>query len=173
MGPLLLAATPERGLRCLQFDRGSLPKAGKNEIWIESNEHLKSYLEQVDAYFRGELRTFTGKLDLIGTEFQKDCWNALLQVPYGKTCSYGDIARAIGRPQASRAVGMANHVNPIAIIVPCHRIVGANGTLTGYGGGLSTKEKLLQLEGSDFCVGKPSQKAARDGTASLQTSFEY
>jgi methylated-DNA-[protein]-cysteine S-methyltransferase len=172
-GPLLLAATEEKGLRLLNFDRGKLPPTGKDEIWIESSEHLKSYVEQVNAYFRGELRNFTCKLDLIGTEFQKDCWKALLQVPYGKTCSYGDIARAIGRPLASRAVGMANHDNPIAIIVPCHRIVGANGTLTGYGGGLSTKEKLLRLEGADFRVAKPSPKAAREEVASQQASFEY
>ena len=173
VGSLLLAATPEKGLRLLNFDRGKLPQAGKDEVWIESSEHLKTYIEQVGAYFRGELRDFTCKLDLIGTEFQKDCWNALLQVPYGKTCSYGDIARAIGRPQASRAVGMANHANPIAIIVPCHRIVGANGTLAGYGGGLSTKEKLLRLEGADFSVTKPSLKENRESAGSQQIGFEY
>lgn len=173
VGPLLLAATLEKGLRCLHFDRGKLSPKGKDELWIESNEHLRPYIEQVNAYFRGELRNFTCKLDLIGTEFQKDCWNALLQVPYGKTCTYGDIARTIGRPLAFRAVGMANHDNPIAIIVPCHRIVGANGTLTGYGGGLSTKEKLLQLEGADFRVAKPSPKINRERVASQQTSFKY
>jgi methylated-DNA-[protein]-cysteine S-methyltransferase len=173
VGPLLLAATSEKGLRCLNFDRGKFPSTGKDDVWIESSEHLKSYVEQLNAYFRGELRDFTCKLDLIGTEFQKDCWNALLQVPYGKTCSYGDIARAIGRPQAFRAVGMANHDNPIAIIVPCHRIVGANGTLTGYGGGLSTKEKLLRLEGADFRMAKSSPKTAREKTSSEQASFEY
>lgn len=159
VGPLLLAAT-EKGLRCLQFDRGKLP-SGKNEIWIESPEHLHVYEEQLDAYFRGELREFTCKLDLIGTDFQKDCWKALLQIPYGKICSYVDIARKIGRPKASRAVGQANHVNPVAIIVPCHRVVGANGALTGYGGGLSTKEKLLQIEGVEF-------RASRCSVASHQ-----
>jgi len=146
-GPLLLAAT-ENGLRCLQFFRGKLPPPGKDEVWIESRERLLPYEQQLDAYFRGDLRQFTCKLDLIGTEFQKDCWQALLRIPYGKTRSYAAIAREIGRPQAFRAVGQANHDNPIAIIVPCHRVVGANGTLTGYGGGLNTKEKLLRLEGA-------------------------
>src|ERR1700733_6198223 len=129
-GPLLLAAT-EKGLRCLQFHRGVMPPAAKDEIWIESREYLQPYEDQLNAYFRGELREFSCKLDLIGTEFQKDCWKALLRIPYGQTCSYGDIAREIGRPQAFRAVGLANHDNPIAIIVPCHRVLGANGTLTG------------------------------------------
>ena len=146
-GPLLLAAT-EKGLRCLQFFRGKLPPPGRDEVWIESRERLLPYEQQVQAYFRGDLRQFTCKLDLIGTEFQKDCWQALLRIPYGKTRSYADIAREIGRPHAFRAVGQANHDNPIAIIVPCHRVVGANGTLTGYGGGLNTKEKLLRLEGA-------------------------
>jgi len=146
-GPLLLAAT-ENGLRCLQFFRGKLPPPGRDEVWIESRERLLPYEQQLAAYFRGDLRQFTCKLDLIGTEFQKDCWQALLRIPYGKTRSYADIAREIGRPHAFRAVGQANHDNPIAIIVPCHRVVGANGTLTGYGGGLNTKEKLLRLEGA-------------------------
>jgi methylated-DNA-[protein]-cysteine S-methyltransferase len=146
-GPLLLAAT-EKGLRCLHFFRGKLPPPGKGEVWIESRERLLPYEQELEAYFRGDLRQFTCKLDLIGTEFQKDCWQALLRIPYGKTRSYADIAREIGRPHAFRAVGQANHDNPIAIIVPCHRVVGANGTLTGYGGGLNTKEKLLRLEGA-------------------------
>ena len=154
VGTLLLAAT-EKGLRCLQFDRGDLPSA-KNEIWIESPENLKIYADQLNAYFRGELREFTCRLDLIGTEFQKDCWKALLEIPYGITCSYADIAGKIGRPKAFRAVGQANHMNPIAIIVPCHRVIGASGTLTGYGGGLSTKEKLLRLEGTEFHIAAPS-----------------
>src|ERR1700761_6250772 len=94
-GPLLLAA-PDKGLRYLLFDHGKAPSAGKDEVWIESGEHLQDYENQLNAYFHGELREFTCKLDLIGTQFQKDCWEALLQVPYGETCSYGDIARAIG-----------------------------------------------------------------------------
>jgi len=174
VGPLLLAAT-KSGLRCVQFCKGKLPAPGKDEVWIESREHLRPYELQLEAYFRGELREFTCKLDLIGTQFQKDCWQALLRIPYGKTCSYADIARAIGRPNAFRAVGQANHDNPLAIIVPCHRVLGANGTLTGYGGGLNTKERLLRLEGATFRVaGKPSaslESGNRD--ESPQASFQY
>lgn len=149
VGPLLLAAT-EAGLRCVHFCKGPLPPLAKDEIWIESREHLRPYEEQIAAYFRGELRHFSCKLDLIGTQFQKDCWEALLRIPYGETRSYAEVAREIGRPKAFRAVGQANHDNPVAIIVPCHRVLGANGTLTGYGGGLSTKEKLLRLEGATY-----------------------
>lgn len=172
-GPLLLAATG-KGLRCLHFDKGKMPIPGKKEVWIESREHLQPYADQIMAYFRGELREFTCKLDLVGTEFQKDCWQALLRIPYGKTCSYADIAREIGRPQAFRAVGMANHDNPIAIIVPCHRVLGANGTLTGYDGGLSTKEKLLRLEGAEFRAPKVVSTPGKDESARpRQEKFQY
>ena len=160
-GPLLLAVT-KNGLRCLQFFRGQMPAPGKGEVWIESRERLLPYVLELEAYFRGDLRQFTCKLDLIGTQFQKDCWRALLRIPYGKTRSYAEIAREIGRPHAFRAVGQANHDNPIAIIVPCHRVVGANGTLTGYGGGLNTKEKLLRLEG-----------ALQSQPVSQQARFDY
>lgn len=174
VGPLLLAATA-KGLRCLHFCKGTMPRPGKDEIWIESAEHLRPYISQLESYFRGELRAFTFELDLVGTQFQKDCWQALLRIPYGETCSYADIARAIGRPNAFRAVGQANHDNPIAIIVPCHRVLGANGTLTGYGGGLSTKEKLLRLEGAKFRLkAKPSASSNVDNTVELpQASFQY
>jgi len=145
IGPLLIAASSQ-GLCALHF-QGKLPKPAKSEVWIESERHLRPYQEQIEAYFRGELREFTCALDLQGTAFQKKCWEALCRIPYGQTCSYADIAIAVGSPQAFRAVGQANHNNPVAIIVPCHRVVGANGTLTGYGGGLSVKEKLLRLEG--------------------------
>lgn len=143
-GELLLAAG-EHGLRCLQFG-GELPRRKNNETWTESPQILQPYASQLDAYFHGELREFTCKLDLEGTEFQKKCWNALLQIPYGKTRSYADIARQIGRPRSFRAVGQANHHNPVAIIVPCHRVITSSGTLGGYGGGLPVKEMLLQLE---------------------------
>jgi methylated-DNA-[protein]-cysteine S-methyltransferase len=146
VGPLLLAAT-EKGLRWLQFDRGNLPGTIEGEVWIESAEALQPYTTQLRAYFRRELETFTCELDLQGTTFQKECWEALRAIPYGTTCSYADIARKVGRPRAVRAVGQANHRNPVAIIVPCHRVIGAGGSLTGYGGGLEIKEKLLQLEG--------------------------
>lgn len=145
IGPLLLGAT-EKGLRYLLFDQSKLPQILKGEIWIESPAVLKPYKEQLAAYFRGQLREFTCHLDLHGTAFQKKCWAALCSIPYGATCSYADLARKVGSPRAFRAVGQANHHNPVAIIVPCHRVIGANGALTGYGGGLSVKEKLLRLE---------------------------
>ena len=87
-------------------------------------------------------------LDLRGTDFQLRCWNALVKIPYGKTCSYGDLARTVGSPRGFRAVGMANHDNPIPIIVPCHRVITSDHKLGGYGGGLDVKEKLLHLEGA-------------------------
>jgi methylated-DNA-[protein]-cysteine S-methyltransferase len=173
VGPLLLAAT-ENGLRCVHFHKGKLPAPGKDEVWIESRDYLRPYEMQLEAYFRGELREFTCKLDLIGTQFQKHCWQALLRIPYGQTCSYADIARAIGRPTAFRAVGQANHDNPLAIIVPCHRVLGANGTLTGYGGGLSTKEKLLRLEGAAFRVAaKASASVGESKSHESQATFQY
>ncbi|HEV7550415.1 MAG TPA: methylated-DNA--[protein]-cysteine S-methyltransferase [Candidatus Angelobacter sp.] len=174
VGPLLLAATG-KGLRCLHFYKGTLPPAAKDEVWIQSPEHLRPYELQLDAYFRGELRAFTCELDFTGTQFQKDCWQALLRIPYGETCSYGDIANAIGRPNAFRAVGQANHDNPIAIIIPCHRVLGANGTLTGYGGGLTTKEKLLRLEGAKFRLSAKlsANSAGNKTTIPAQTSLQY
>src|SRR5262249_14739893 len=148
-GPLLLAAT-EKGLKFLWFDRGELPKAASGEQWVESRAALRRYEDELLAYFRGELREFTFPLDLEGTSFQKDCWEALLSIPYGETCSYAELAKKIGRPNAFRAVGQANHRNPVAIVVPCHRVIGASGSLTGYGGGMEIKEKLLRLEGARF-----------------------
>jgi methylated-DNA-[protein]-cysteine S-methyltransferase len=147
VGPILLAAS-EKGLRRLQFDDGGLPQTPKKELWIESRAALRPYARELRAYFRRELKEFTCKLDLQGTVFQKACWEALCAIPYGTTCSYADIARKVGRPRAVRAVGQANHRNPVAIIVPCHRVVGTGGALTGYGGGLKIKEKLLRLEGA-------------------------
>ena len=103
-------------------------------------------LAQLSAYFSGALRRFDLPLDPRGTPFQRLAWDAVAAVPYGETCSYRDIARAIGRPAAVRAVGAANGANPLPLIIPCHRIIGANGQLTGYGGGLAIKRRLLALE---------------------------
>ncbi|MEV6168552.1 methylated-DNA--[protein]-cysteine S-methyltransferase [Streptomyces sp. NPDC051954] len=103
--------------------------------------------EQLDAYFAGELKEFTLELRLHGTPFQRTVWDQLRKIPYGETRSYGDLADALGNPGASRAVGVANGKNPIGIIVPCHRVVGADGSLTGYGGGLQRKQRLLDFEG--------------------------
>ncbi|NEW08067.1 methylated-DNA--[protein]-cysteine S-methyltransferase [Paenibacillus sp. SYP-B3998] len=115
--------------------------------WQENEVRLRPVALQLEQYFRGERSIFEGSLDLHGTDFQKRVWQALLTVPYGKTASYKDIAEAIGSPKAVRAVGGANNQNPISIIVPCHRVIGASGELVGYGGGLDTKVTLLALEG--------------------------
>jgi methylated-DNA-[protein]-cysteine S-methyltransferase len=141
---ILLLAVSERGLLRLEFDRDSERALPAN--WILSEENTAGYVRQIKEYFSGARQQFDFALDLRGTEFQKRCWQALLDIPYGETRSYGDIARAIGKPHAFRAVGMANHHNPIAIVVPCHRVIASNGTLCGYGGGLNVKEQLLQLE---------------------------
>jgi methylated-DNA-[protein]-cysteine S-methyltransferase len=145
-GPLLLALSPS-GLMKLEFDRGQRAEGiGVDQDWQESRSALQPWLTQLDEYFDGQRREFSLPLDLRGTEFQRKCWRALLDIPYGETCSYRDIAHAIGHPLAFRAVGMSNNRNPIAIVVPCHRVIAADGTLCGYGGGLDIKRKLLDLE---------------------------
>ena len=106
----------------------------------------KEAIAQIRAYLRGELQHFTVPLRLHGTDFQRKCWQALLDIPYGQTASYQDIAIAVGSPKAVRAVGGANAANPIPIIVPCHRVIGKSGKLIGFGGGLTLKEKLLSIE---------------------------
>ena len=109
---------------------------------------LRLAMDELRRYLAGERVEFTCPLDLYGTPFQVVVWQELLRIPYGETRTYAEIARATGRPAASRAVGMANGANPVAIIVPCHRVIGSNGSLTGYGGGLPTKRWLLTLEGN-------------------------
>ena len=153
IGQLLLAAS-ERGLCALEFDfqgkrlAAADERESERESWLRSDEHLEPWRRELDAYFAGKLRVFAQPLDLHGTEFQLRCWNALLAIPYGETRSYGDQARTIGNPRGFRAVGMANHDNPIAIIVPCHRVITSDHKLGGYGGGLDVKEKLLDMEGA-------------------------
>lgn len=107
---------------------------------------IRETFRQLSDYFDGDVKTFDIPLKLQGTPFQLKTWAALQTIPYGKTCSYGEIAKQIGNPKASRAVGMANHNNPVSIVVPCHRVIGANGSLVGYGGGLPIKKQLLELE---------------------------
>jgi methylated-DNA-[protein]-cysteine S-methyltransferase len=116
--------------------------------WEGDDEVFGDAVAQLEAYFAGDLVDFDLELDLIGTEFQRRVWAALLTIPYGQTRSYGEIALQIGSAGASRAVGLANGHNPIGIIVPCHRVIGANGSLTGYGGGLPRKRQLLEMEKS-------------------------
>jgi len=120
----------------------------EQEEILEKNETalLKEAIKQLNEYFDGERSSFDLKLQPQGTEFQNKVWKALIEIPFGETRSYGEIAKIIGNEKASRAVGMANNKNPIAIIVPCHRVIGANGKLVGYAGGLHIKEMLLNLE---------------------------
>ncbi|MCV7088573.1 methylated-DNA--[protein]-cysteine S-methyltransferase [Mycobacterium interjectum] len=114
--------------------------------WSPDARAFDAAVEQLGAYFAGELTDFDIELELRGTEFQRRVWRALLTIPYGETRSYGEIAEQIGAPGSARAVGWANGHNPIAIVVPCHRVIGAGGSLTGYGGGLDRKRTLLDLE---------------------------
>ena len=118
--------------------------------WRHDPNAFIDVVDQLQAYFDGSLTKFDVALKLSGSPFQMSVWNTLLEIPYGETRSYGDIASHIGRPGAARAVGLANGLNPVGIIVPCHRVIGANGTLTGYGGGLHRKRTLLQLEQDHF-----------------------
>jgi methylated-DNA-[protein]-cysteine S-methyltransferase len=172
VGPLFLAAS-EKGLVALEFDK-RLPgqqtirpnprdirfehatsgvshpqrREGTTIRFLESPEDMQVYIGELQEYFAGSRKRFDFPLDLRGTEFQLACWRALLEIPYGETRTYADIARTIRKPQAFRAVGMANNRNPIAIVVPCHRVIASDGTLCGYGGGLDIKRKLLELEGA-------------------------
>jgi methylated-DNA-[protein]-cysteine S-methyltransferase len=118
----------------------------------DSHPVLREAVRQLKAYFAGELREFQLPLEIVGTEFQKRVWHQLLTIPYGEIRSYSQIAEAIAAPQAVRAVGAANGANPIAIVVPCHRVIGASGKLTGYGGGLPLKKRLLDLEGCNMLL---------------------
>ena len=114
--------------------------------WVENEKPFKEIFIQLDEYFTGQRTDFSLALNPIGTEFQKAVWKELRKIPYGSTINYGELAKRIGNPKASRAVGAANGKNPIGIIVPCHRVIGKDGSLTGFGGGLSVKELLLKLE---------------------------
>jgi methylated-DNA-[protein]-cysteine S-methyltransferase len=160
----LIAAT-EKGLCNLLF-----PHKGYVDLesWVntfipdaviqEDENKLSDYICQLQEYFDGKRTKFSLPLDIRGTAFQQDVWRALTQIPAGKTVAYGDIANAIGRPKSVRAVGVAVGANPLPIIVPCHRVIGKNKTLTGFGGGLEIKKKLLQLEGVSDYIDRGHQK---------------
>jgi methylated-DNA-[protein]-cysteine S-methyltransferase len=150
VGPLLIGVS-DSALVWLEFDRG-LPKviAGQPVAWKQSPDRTCEVRRQLQEYFAGKSRNFDLTLDPRGTEFRQRCWDKLLQIPYGQTRTYAEIARAVGNPTGFRAVGQANHYNPIAIIVPCHRVLASDGFLGGYGGGLQTKAFLLRLEGAKF-----------------------
>jgi len=144
IGRLLLAGD-EGGLARLEFDN---PRQGRSITpdWRRDAAPLSAAMEQVRAYFAGELLDFQLTLRPQGTEFQRAVWNQLARIPYGETWTYGQIAKLLDRPDASRAVGAANGANPIPVILPCHRVIGSNGSLTGFGGGLPTKRWLLDHE---------------------------
>ena len=144
VGTLLLAAD-EEGLRLINFQKGKHAQRPR-EGWKMDAAPLQETMRQLKAYFGAELHDFDLRLAPEGTGFQRAVWLALCDIPYGETISYGDLARRIRKPKAVRAVGTANGANPIPIVIPCHRVIGSNGKLTGYGGGLDIKEKLLALE---------------------------
>jgi O-6-methylguanine DNA methyltransferase len=158
-GPLFLAASP-KGLVRLEFEARVMRLHPKKFELRESKQALAPYARELKVYFDGERREFSMALDLRGTPFQLACWQALLAIPYGETRSYADIARVIGHPNAFRAVGMANNRNPVAIVVPCHRVIASSGSLRGYGGGLDLKRKLLDLEQENAGIRLPLRASA-------------
>jgi methylated-DNA-[protein]-cysteine S-methyltransferase len=145
VGALTLTAVGD-ALVGLSFETSRRPKRDGSAREDAKHPVLVVATHQLREYFAGERREFDLPLQLEGTEFQKRVWDQLLQIPFGKTCSYGDVAHRLGDPKCTRAVGLANGGNPIAIIVPCHRVIGASGSLTGFGGGLRNKATLLDLE---------------------------
>jgi methylated-DNA-[protein]-cysteine S-methyltransferase len=145
------AALTERGVCCLAFPN----QRGANGEWLArhlsgaigtSDPRAAGLAEELDAYLRGDLARFQAPVDLLGTPFQLGVWRQLQAIPYGEVRSYADVARAVGRPSAVRAVGAANGANPVPIIVPCHRVIGSTGTLTGFGAGVDWKLRLLAIE---------------------------
>ena len=148
VGRLRLVAS-DKGLAGVWFER-SRPERVRPRGDIERGRHpvLVEAERQLREYFAGTRRAFDLKLDFVGTPFQRSVWKALLTIPFGQTRTYGEIAKQVGRPSASRAVGAANGRNPVSIVAPCHRVIGSTGALTGFGGGLDVKARLLKLEGA-------------------------
>lgn len=155
LGPMIAGAT-ERGICLLEWhDRGGLERIGARlekryrlPLIERKNPLVDQLIAELSDYFSGKDHHFTVPLDQLGTPFERMVWQQLREIPYGRTCSYGDMARALGKPGAPRAVGRANGANCISIVVPCHRVIESTGELRGYGGGLWRKEWLLRLEGS-------------------------
>ncbi|KUN22453.1 cysteine methyltransferase [Streptomyces antibioticus] len=143
-GPLTLVATD--GILSNLYMTDQRHRPAQETFGVRDDRPFGEAIDQLEAYFAAELKEFTLELHLHGTPFQRSVWEQLLRIPYGETRSYGDLAAALGNPGASRAVGLANGKNPVSIIVPCHRVVGSNGSLTGYGGGLERKQRLLDFE---------------------------
>ncbi len=141
----LLVARDADGLTCINFQDGT-EAVSPQDGWIEQPSALTDASAQLEAYFRGELRQFDIPLAPQGTTFQRQVWQAMRDILYGQTVTYTELARRVGRPQAARAVGGASSRNPLPVVVPCHRVVGSDGSLTGYAGGLHLKQALLELE---------------------------
>lgn len=141
----LAIAEDGTGITHVGFDTDSFSREPSRRNHRET-DLLKQARRQLSEYFNGTRKEFTLPLSMKGTPFQVQVWNALLEIPYGETRSYKEIAQAVQSPNACRAVGMANHNNPIGIVVPCHRVIGSDGSMTGYAGGLDIKKKLLELE---------------------------
>jgi methylated-DNA-[protein]-cysteine S-methyltransferase len=153
----LLLLSDGHALCGLSMQEGRHPLRVRPE-WKPDDGPFGEVRDQLAGYFAGERTTFELPLRLDGSPFQRQVWNALREIPYGTTTSYGEIARRVGRPGAARAVGLANGQNPIAVIVPCHRVIGADGSLTGYGGGLERKQLLLGLEARAAEAEAPQQQ---------------
>ena len=153
IGPLLLSGD-EEGLRGLSF-QGGLHPAVVDPRWRRSRRPFERVIDELESYFAGERTRFESPLAPRGTPFQLRVWAFLRTIPYGETTTYGEIARKLGQPNACRAVGAANGRNPIPVVIPCHRVVGADGSLTGFGGGLEIKRALLDLE-ARACGRSPS-----------------
>jgi methylated-DNA-[protein]-cysteine S-methyltransferase len=150
VGKLKLVAS-DKGLVAILWDNDRPHRGVLLSDLVANDKHpiLVDTERQLREYFAGKRKTFAVSLDMRGTRFQKDVWEALLAIPFGETRSYGQLAKQLGNPQATRAVGAANGSNPLSIIVPCHRVIGSSGKLTGFGGGLEAKAHLLNLETSD------------------------
>jgi methylated-DNA-[protein]-cysteine S-methyltransferase len=165
VGRLLLAGDGEHLIH-VHFQSAPRPLRPADS-WIADAAPFRAAIGQLAEYFAGERRRFELSLAPRGTEFQRRVWRALTEIPYGETISYGELARRIGNPNASRAVGLANGANPLPIVVPCHRVIGADGSLTGFGGGLPIKRKLLALESEAPRNAEPDQQSFRWSARSL------
>ncbi|MBG0851274.1 methylated-DNA--[protein]-cysteine S-methyltransferase [Streptomyces spinoverrucosus] len=141
-----LTLVAEDGVLCGLYMTEQRHRPPEETFGVRDETPFGEIIDQLTAYFEGRLKEFTFPLHLNGTPFQRTVWDQLRRIPYGETRSYGELADALGNPHASRAVGLANGKNPIGIIVPCHRVIGASGSLTGYGGGLDRKQRLLDFE---------------------------
>ena len=167
IGELMLTSDGKALTGLTMCERRGRPAIGPKPHWHRDDAVFQEIREQLKAYFEGELRDFALPLAMAGTPFQQQVWAGLRAIPFGETVSYAELAGRIGRPGASRAVGSANRRNPIAIVVPCHRVIAADGTLGGFGGGLDRKEWLLEHEGAAFGRAPQRPRARRVVAARL------